>query len=191
MTTHYSSITRRLLLVSIVAIAGCGAQSTTDEAEAGLSAGGVPLIELLLDNSGRQDHFYTTDTTESRIAQASGYLAYGTAARCFTTQVAGTVPLYRLYASGAADHFYTIDPNEARLAAQYSYVSEGIACYVFSSNVAGSCPFYRYLYDGQGSAMTDHFYTQSGREGQFAVQRGYRYEGIAAYLSPAGTSCPP
>jgi uncharacterized protein DUF5648 len=190
MTTHRSSIARLLVSASILALAGCGAQGTTDEAEASLSAGGVPLIELFLTNSGRQDHFYTTDTTEAQVAVASGYVNFGNAARCFPTQVAGTVPLYRLYASGPVDHFYTIDPNEARLAAQYTYVSEGVACYVFNTNVGGTCPFYRYLYDGQGSPMTDHFYTQSARQGALAVQAGYRYEGIAAYLPPFGSTCP-
>jgi hypothetical protein len=179
-----------MLAASVLAAGGCGAQGTPEEAEASLSAGGVPLFKMLLQLNGRLDHFYTTDWNEAMAAQAAGYLQYGPIGKCFTTQVRGSVPLYRLYADPIVDHFYTIDDNEANQAARYGYVREGVACYVFPSNAAGTCPFYRYLFDGKGSPQTDHFYTESAREGALAVQSGYRYEGIAAFLSPYGDSCP-
>jgi Repeat of unknown function (DUF5648) len=191
-TTMTMKWTRPVLItLTILTAAGCGAQGTTDEAEASLSAGGVPLYVMFLANNGRQDHFYTTSWTEVQSLQYSGYIGgYTPVGRCFQSQVAGTVPLYRLYSNALVDHFYTIDDNEANQAAQYGYVREGVACYVFHDNVAGACPFYRYLSD-QGGQMTDHYYTESASDGSFWVQNeGYHYEGIAAYLSPYGTSCP-
>lgn len=191
MTTIRSTFARPLLLaVSLAAAAGCGAPGPTDDAEASLSAGGVPLFKLVLQNSGRLDHFYTTDWNEAQAAHVAGYDQYGPAASCFTTQVPGTVPLYRLYASAQVDHFYTTSDYEANQAAQYGYVREGIACFVYPDNVAGTCPFYRYLYDGKGGPMTDHFYTESAREGALAIQYGYHYEELAAYLPPYGDTCP-
>ena len=175
-------------------VTGCSAGAESQEpasanAEAPLSAGGDPLFKMLLQDSQRLDHFYTTDWNEVMAAQAAGYLDYGPVGRCFSSQIAGTIPLYRLYSNVAVDHFYTTSEAEAESAAASGYAHEGIACFVFPENAPGTCPFYRY-YDPGSGGHADHFYTESGREGALATQYGYRYEGIAAFLSPYGDSCP-
>ena len=49
-----------------------------------------------------------------------------------TTQVPGSVPLYRLYNPGLGDTFHTIDANEANYAvANYGYTMWGISGYVY------------------------------------------------------------
>ncbi len=183
------------LLVTLAA--GCGGTPSSDEPAAQsageqLSAGGDPLFKFVLQDSTRLDHLYTTDwNNEGMSAQAAGYVDYGPVGRCFSTQQPGTIPLYRLYSRVAVDHFYTTSAAEAGSAQSVGYAYEGIACYVYPQNAAGTCPFFRYYYSG-GSVVgyDDHFYTESGREGALAVQDGYRYEGIAAFLSPYGDSCP-
>jgi hypothetical protein len=47
-------------------------------------------------------------------------------------QVAGTVPLYRLYNRSNGDHFYTISYAERQSAISSGWVSEGVTGYVFT-----------------------------------------------------------
>lgn len=72
------------------------------------------------------DHFLSTDPgcEGSTFEGVQGYIA--------TSQLPGTVPLYRLYNAGLQDTFHTIDANEANYAAAwYGYVHQGITGYVY------------------------------------------------------------
>jgi hypothetical protein len=131
------------------------------------------------------DHFYTTNVDEMFRAVDGAYTYEGVAGRCFSTQEAGTVPLYRVWGSGRlSDHFYTTSWQERDIAVAHGvYTDEGVACYVYPQQQPGTCPFYR-LWNG-----TDHFYTQSWQEALNAT-RSYSYEGIAGYFFPAAGACP-
>ncbi|HET6233273.1 MAG TPA: S8 family serine peptidase [Longimicrobiaceae bacterium] len=88
------------------------------------TVGHVALYRCYTRSTG--DHFLSTDlgcegrTNEGRM----GYIA--------TSQLANTVPMYRLYSSRNADIFYTLSAAEAQNAiSAYAYVSAGIAGYVY------------------------------------------------------------
>jgi hypothetical protein len=72
------------------------------------------------------DHFYTTDPN-GEGAQSSGYVREGIAFFAFPTQLAGTVPLFRLFGRGG-DHFYTTDAGEADFAVSGGYEREQFPC---------------------------------------------------------------
>lgn len=136
-------------------------------------------------SSKATDHFYTASLDELLNAVNGSYVYEGAAGKCMPSQEPDTVPLYRMWGGGRlGDHFYTISWQERDLAiANGTYAYEGVACYVYAQQNAGTCPLYR-LTNG-----TDHFYTQSWQE-VLSASRGMRYEGVAAYLYPAGPACP-
>lgn len=75
---------------------------------------------------GTGDHFLSTDPNceGSTFEGLQGYIA--------TSQLPGTVPLYRLYHSGYQDTFYTTLWSEADYAATwYGYTHQGITGYVY------------------------------------------------------------
>ena len=80
------------------------------------------------------DHFYTTSRNEALHAIDSLEFEHqGLLGKCYTEQVSGTVPLYRLYhtINKRPDHFYTIDPVERDSAINTgNYSLEGISCWV-------------------------------------------------------------
>ena len=119
------------------------------------------------------DHFYTTDPN-GELAQSSGYVREGIAFFAFPTQIAGTVPLFRLF--GGGDHFYTTDAGEVDFAVSVGYEREGVTAFVFPSQQEGTVPLLRLFGGG------DHFYTTSAGEADFAASVGYEREGIAAFV---------
>lgn len=108
-------------------------------------------------------HFYTADAVERDkvISQWSKDWTYeGEKYWAFTTQVAGTVPLYRFWSAQFGGHFFTADESERERVATtwpdtWSY--EGIAYYVYpaGADVAGSAAVYRFW----GAGVKHHFYT--------------------------------
>jgi hypothetical protein len=92
----------------------------------------------------------------------------------YTTQVGGTVPLYRFSATG--DHFYTISsPNTPS-----GYTYEGIAAYVFNPQVVGTIPLFRFFSCCGNVAMSHYYTTQQGGPGYpWTVS-----EGNEGYVSP-------
>ena len=85
---------------------------------------------------GVSDHFYTTNELEIGTTTAGEvkkkYQSEGIAGYCYTTEVPGTLPLYRYWSSKTHDHFYTTNPNEVDMTnlQTYGYIFEGIQCYV-------------------------------------------------------------
>lgn len=72
-------------------------------------------------------HFYTADPTGEAAAgrcKPEGILGY-----IATSQIPGTIPLYRWYNAGTDDHFYTTDPH-GELAPTSGYTQELISGYV-------------------------------------------------------------
>ena len=140
----------------------------------------VPLYRLLKNGTG--NHFYTTSATErDYTVNHYGYKYEGIAGYVFSTQVADSVPLFRLVltTSTALDHFYTTSAAERDNAVKtYSYKYEGIQCYVLPTQMKGTTPLYRLV-----NGTPDHFYTISSTEKDNAVKNyGYKYEGVAGYM---------
>jgi hypothetical protein len=140
----------------------------------------VPLYRLL--KTGTGNHFYTTSATErDNAVNHLGFKYEGIAGYVFSTQVTGSVPLYRLVlaTSTVLDHFYTTSAAERDNAVKtYSYKYEGIQCYVLPTQMKGTTPLYRLV-----NSKPDHFYTISSPEKDNAVKSyGYKYEGIASYI---------
>ena len=88
--------------------------------------GHVPLYRCLTPST--PDHFLSTlQSCEGATNQGQlGYIA--------TTQISGTVPLYRLYRYGWGNTFYTLSAAEADNAVvQYSYTPQGVTGYVYTT----------------------------------------------------------
>ncbi|KAJ7664759.1 hypothetical protein B0H17DRAFT_1184670 [Mycena rosella] len=127
------------------------------------------------------DHFYTPDLAEytSTVANNGASSAEGIRALVFTTQVANSVRLLRLWNGEISDHFYTTNATEAVGAA--GYVNEEQApMYIYQTQMCGSVPFYRSF----SIDNTDHFYSVNETEHDSAVALGYEYELIQGYVFP-------
>ncbi|KAF7350136.1 hypothetical protein MVEN_01315900 [Mycena venus] len=86
---------------------------------------------LCLTNARTTSFFYTTSETERANALATGYTDYTTMGYIYTSQVCGSVPLYRVHFIGAnADYIYTTSIVERDNAIVQGFVDEGIAGYV-------------------------------------------------------------
>lgn len=90
--------------------------------------------------------------------------------------------LYRYYLGKPHyDHFYTMNYNEL-MNGKNGYVKEGIQCYIFPRALPGKnlVALYRLYHPG----VFDHIYTTSYNERLHIAQHGgYKYEGIAGYVS--------
>ena len=135
------------------------------------------------------DHFYTTNkneigTTTPGTVGHHQYTSEGTQCLIYSTQVTGSVPLYRYFHNTAVDHFYTTNTQEIGTTTpgqtgKNGYVSEGITGYCFPSSKPGTIPLYRYY----NPSAYDHFYTTNPQE-IGTTKFGYKSEGIACYVLP-------
>jgi hypothetical protein len=116
-------------------------------------------------NNRLDKHFYTASYDEKQNIQFThpewGYVYEGIGFYTHTTQVAGSVPMYRLYNHKTDNHLYTISEDEKQNIIvnhpEWGYTLEGIAFYVYSSPTAGSIPMYRFY----NHTSDRHFYTLS------------------------------
>ena len=135
-------------------------------------------------------HFFTTDPI-NEIIDPNQLKLEGTAWKMFkteTTNVAGTVPLYRLFKGG--DHLYTISGGEKSSAILAGYAYEGIVGYVYSQPGPDRIEVFRF-YDspgppgGLGPTPGEHFYTTDTNEIPTLPALGYVSEGTAFYAPTA------
>lgn len=133
-------------------------------------AGSVPIFRYFSRN-GSKDHLYTANINEKGNGSNSDYIFEGIAFFAFSTQVPGTVPVYRYFHPGAnlGDHFYTLNQSDVSGNPAYSY--EGIAFYAYNQQINNSVPIHRYW----NSSIDDHFYSKNNSE-VAAKPSGYIYE---------------
>lgn len=125
-------------------------------------------------NSATTDHFYTRDWSELGSGK-NGYIYEFPEGQIAGTQLAGTVPLYRLYYPNR-DHYYTVNAVDKSNAQAAGWTYEGVAGYVLppNSTQTGARPVYRYW----NASVYDHFYTLTP-----VSVSGYSYE-MVAWMSP-------
>ena len=139
------------------------------------------------------DHFYTRNPSEigtviPEEVGKHGYKSEGIACNLFTSQVYGSVPLYRYWKASASDHFYTTNAGEIgtttpQQSGKHDYVFEGVAGYCYPKPFFQTVPLYRYW----KASVSDHFYTTNpdeiGTTTHDQVGRhGYRSEGVACHV---------
>lgn len=145
-----------------------------------------------------QGHFFTTDVSERDqiIARWSNVWTYeGRRYTAFTTQVSGTIPLYRFWSTQYSGHFYTADTAErdaviAKWPNTWKY--EGVGYYVYPSNSTqpDTVPVARFW----SNSAAHHFYTADAAE-RDAVRAKWSnvwaYEGDNFRVPAAGIPVPP
>ncbi len=179
----------------------------------------LPVYRFFSSRSG--DHFYTISSDEKTSLEnnsSAGYAYEGAAFWAYTSQVSGTVPVYRFLNSKNSDHFYTASSGEKDALINnpaWGYNYEGVAFFVFPSQVSDTSAVYRFFNASNGDhfytassseknelnlapvfrfvnySSGDHFYTASNAEKSVlanASASGYTYEGIAYYARTSQTS---
>lgn len=136
------------------------------------SGGFTPMLRYF--NSSISDHFYTVDPIPDG---AYGYKFEQWEGQAARTQLAGTVPLHRLWLPGRM-HFYTVSLEEVDVAKWCGFTYEGVVAYVLppDSSYPGAKPVYRY----RNGFVEDYFYTVTQiPDGTY----GYGYE-LVAWKTP-------
>jgi Repeat of unknown function (DUF5648) len=141
----------------------------------------VPLYRLT--SAVGMDRFYTASPQEKDRAQTEGYKFEGVAGMIASTQVPGTVPLYRMVRQtgvNKVEHFYTTSTAERDNAVKaYHFRVEGIAGYVAGSQQPGTVPFERL----QNPKTTEYLFTTSAEEAnRAATAYQYQRQGICCYV---------
>ena len=129
-------------------------------------------------SESKKGHFFTITQSERDLV-ASTYNPVewryeGMAFDAFTSQVAGTIPLYRFYSASYQSHFYTANAGEANglrsdpaMKALWNY--ENIAYYVYP---LGTGLQSREVYRFWSQDNKHHFYTSSAAE-SVSIQRSF------------------
>jgi len=151
----------------------------------------VPIFRFY--SPAYRGHFYTASADERDMIRARWPDVWnyeGSAYTAFTTQVPGTVPLFRFWSAEYAGHFYTAHAGERdevirRWPDVWSY--EGVAYYVYppESTVPQTVPVARFW----GPTVRHHFYTASPGESDYVRQNWsstWVYESTAFRVPAAG-----
>lgn len=115
-----------------------------------------------------QGHFYTADEAEREKIVSTwkkDWTYEGPRYSAFTSQVPGSIPLYRFWSDRFKGHFYTADRAErdkVRATWADTWTYEGIAYYVYPTDttVADTVEVFRFW----GPSVSHHFYTASSAE---------------------------
>lgn len=133
----------------------------------------VPLYRYR-SNLGRGDRFYTTNFGELGNGGSGGWVYEGVQCQVYSSQVSGTIPLYRYCSSSLGLHFYTTQNVDL---SGIGYHSEGIQCYVYGNSVCYTDPNITPLYRYYNTRSNAHFYTTNW--GELGGGGGdWHYEGI-------------
>ena len=135
-------------------------------------------------SSENHGHFYTSSKTErDSIMQnyaVQGWQYESEVYTAYSTNVAGTTPLYRFWSSTSKGHFYTADPAERDyILANYTDAEwhyEGIAYYVLDLGSSKGTPVYRFW----SPVYMHHFYTADPAERDYVqatMPSTWTYEG--------------
>ncbi len=92
-----------------------------------------PLYRYRYDFNGAVDNMYTRNHAEMGGGNY-GYALVGESGRVFTTNRAGTKPLYRYWNPDLHDHFYTTNYNQLGQGA-HGWRLEGIDCYILNNPI--------------------------------------------------------
>jgi hypothetical protein len=123
------------------------------------------------------NHFYTAESTERDTAKTGGFKDESDLDPIFlfTTQVKGSVQLYRLYNASVGDHFYTTNEDERYGATKQGWVDESAdhPLYVFHQAIPDelrphAVQLRRFWLDG----ATDHFYATDQQDAKNALRHG-------------------
>ena len=127
-------------------------------------------------------HFYTSDPNNEFIRE-NQFVLEGLAFKLFkdTSNVPGTVDVYRLFKGIIGDHFFTTDGAEKNFAAAGGYSYEGIVGKAYSQPGPDRVEVVRYFKPSTG----EHFYTTSVEEMKNLADAGYVREGTVFYAPTA------
>jgi hypothetical protein len=124
------------------------------------------------------DNFYTTDPKGEHALQ-QGYQFLGIACYVFSTQVNGTIPVYRSFIPRSGDHFYTTSRDEFdNFVHLWGYTAEHIAWFMFGERQSRSTVLTRYFNEGTG----DHVYCTDANTSKVADFVAYRTQAVAGYV---------
>jgi hypothetical protein len=104
----------------------------------GASANAAGVVRFLAPN----EHFYTANSVEMDSVRAMGWVTEPRVFEVSTTQVSGTIPMYRVKLNGY--HVFTNNLSLVNLMKSWGGVQEGYLGYIYSSQVAGTVPLYSY-----------------------------------------------
>jgi hypothetical protein len=143
-----------------IVVAGFASNGTNDDfAVARLQ--GDPLQRMYrLYNPKANFHFFTTSQAEFQFASANGYRDETTSRTGFavtTTQLAGSLPLHRLYNPNKGSHYYTTSDGERDTLVSLGWRYERDEGFVFTSQVSGTVEVYRLWNRDSGV----HLFTES------------------------------
>ncbi|MXV16509.1 MAC/perforin domain-containing protein [Hufsiella ginkgonis] len=94
--------------------------------------------------------------------------------KAFTSQVAGSVPVYQFLHTWDGSHVYTRNPYPG----WSNYINDGVAFYAYATQVAGSVPAYEFYHAGGHN----HFYSTNINAS--APYAGWAYNGLPFYVMP-------
>ncbi|MFE1645643.1 metallophosphoesterase [Microbacterium sp. P01] len=156
--------------------------------------GAVPVYRFY--STTFRGHFYTIDPTERDkvvTEMARDWTYEGARFFAYTSQVPGTVPLYRFWSASLRGHFYTAEKSERDFVVATwpsTWTEEGVAYYVYpaGSPVANTNAVYRFW----GPGVAHHFYTASTAERDVVRSRwpsewSYESERFRVPAGPAAT----
>jgi hypothetical protein len=120
------------------------------------------------------NHIYSTNAGD---VSANGAGSEGVAGYVASSQIEGTVPLYRL-SNSKGDNVLTTDANLKSTLQGQGYQDNGVVGYVASTQIAGTQPLYQ-LSSADGAS---HFYTTNATERAGVLSRGWKDQGTSGFV---------
>ena len=139
----------------------------------------IPVYRLFNTRTG--EHFYTASTSErQRYLNAGNWNAEGIA---WYAPKKSSEPIYRLSnPNNGNEHHYTKSKSEKDWLVSLGWKYDCIAWY---SDTDKTVPIYRHYHPIQRTG-NHHYTTSKGESDHIVKYEGWKYEGIAFYVSKAG-----